>query len=205
MTDSIAVPTLPEIIAATASPRRHALLRSMGVRFRAWNTGSEERCDPHDPVKTSLRNALEKHSAAFAAFGASEWILAADTVVFFNGTVLGKPASLEEAEAMLLSYSGRTQTVFTSIAVSPPQSPTQTFTAASSVSFRSYGAAEVARCISQVNPMDKAGAYDLSDSSRELIASCSGSFSNIAGLPCELLGEWLAAHGYFKREGSLYA
>ncbi|MCL1909916.1 MAG: Maf family protein, partial [Kiritimatiellaeota bacterium] len=103
-------------IAATASARRHKILRELGVDFEVFVTHCEETHDEFDAVGTVVANALAKHREAAEHFP-DAWIIAADTVVEFEGRCIGKPVDYDDARRMLMAFSGKRQTVFTAVAM----------------------------------------------------------------------------------------
>jgi len=186
---------MPLFIAATASPRRHRILAGLGVSFTRFEPHCDEMHDPDDPVRTVETNALTKH-AVCARIHPDAWILAADTVVEFDGRCLGKPADAADARRMLLAYAGRTQQVFTAVALAEPGQAPDVRVVASTVTFKSYDSRVVDAYLEKARPFDRAGAYDIDAYGDMLIASHAGSLTNIMGLPEETVSDWLRAHAY---------
>lgn len=184
-----------DLIAATVSPRRHAILSSLGIEFSVFKPETEEINDPLDAVRTVSVNALAKHAACAGRYP-DAWILAADTIVEFEGRAVGKPIDPGDAHRMLLSFSGKPQTVLTAVAMSTPGHEPELRVAASSVVFRKYGPGTVAEYLKKANTCDRAGAYDIDTCGDILVASYSGSYTNIMGLPAEVVSDWLCAHGF---------
>lgn len=182
-------------IAATGSPRRHKILNQLGVVFTVFYPKSQEIHYRDDPVRTVSTNALAKHTECAKQFPES-WILAADTVVEFEGCCLGKPTDPPDARRMLLSYSGKPQTVFTAVALSSPQQAPDLRIVASAVQFKPYNADVVEAYLTRAHPYDRAGAYDIDAYGDMLIAAYTGSITNIMGLPAESVSDWLRAHAY---------
>ena len=117
-------------------------------------------------------------------------ILAADTLVWFEGRLVGKPRDEEEAARFLRAFSGRTQTVFTAVAFSRPADAKPTVRIeATAVRFKELTDAEIADYIRVVHPLDRAGAYDAADYGDRVIAEVVGSFTNVVGLPMETVRE----------------
>ncbi len=148
-----------------------------------------------DPAGTVGVNARRKALSVHAAYPHAA-IIAADTVVCFEGHVLGKPRDLEEARAWLLAYSGKTQTVYTAVALFYPgaQEPSLRIEA-TSLQFKEYDARTVDAYLALVRPLDRAGAYDVNERGDLLIAGRIGSYSNVMGLPRGVVRDWLVAHG----------
>lgn len=185
----------PAFIAATVSPRRHVILKDLGVEFTVFKPDTPEINDTIDAVHTVSVNALAKHAAA-AALHPDAWILAADTIVEFEGRAVGKPTDRGDAHRMLLAFSGKPQTVLTAVAMSTPRHGPDLRIAASSVVFRKYGPGTVAEYLKKADTCDRAGAYDIATCSDMIVASYTGSYTNIMGLPAEVVSDWLRANGF---------
>ncbi len=184
----------PPLILASASPRRQAILRSLGVAFHVATPPCEEMHDANAPAVTVMENAYRKAIAAQRLFPKSG-IIAADTLVAFRGKALGKPASEAEGKAWLRAYAGEQQQVYTAVAFCLPEVEAVTrFTEVSALTFRQYDEATVERYWALVNPIDRAGAYDINAYGDLLIEKYTGSYTNIMGLPRELVRQWLLAH-----------
>lgn len=162
---------------ASQSPRRARILSDLGVTFDVVKTDAPEVSIPHDPERTVLENARRK----LAACGRVP-ALAADTIVWFNGRIYGKPADLEEAKAFLRELSGQTHVVFTGIAYDDGTG-VRTACARSDVTFRVLDEAQIADYVARVHPTDRAGAYDIDESGDRIVASYTGEYENIMGLP----------------------
>ena len=102
------------IILASGSPRRAKILKELGVDFDIVKTNAAEVCYAADPERTVRENALLK-GAAVRVQGRSR-VLSADTIVWYNGQIYGKPHDLDEARAFLHELSGRVHSVFTGVA-----------------------------------------------------------------------------------------
>jgi len=166
---------------ASQSPRRARILAGLGVEFDVLKTDAPEQTRPDDPEGTVIGNARAK----LAACGRVP-ALAADTIVWFAGKIYGKPRDLDEAKAFLRELSGRTHAVFTGLAYSDGKK-TETACERSDVTFRNLSEAEIEEYVARVHPTDRAGAYDIDESGDLIVASYSGSYENIMGLPVEPL------------------
>lgn len=111
-----------------------------------------------------------------------EVVLAADTVVVWDGRILGKPRHADEAASMLAELSGRTHEVVTGIAVHRG-STHRTDTVRTRVTFRSLSVADIAWYVSTREPHDKAGAYGLQGAGAVLVERIEGCDTNVIGLP----------------------
>lgn len=184
----------PTLILASASPRRQAILHSIGFPFEVHLPSCSEVCYPDDPVATVGKNASRKARSVQVRYPRAT-IIAADTVVAFNGKVLGKPRSYAEAQAWLLAYSGKVQHVYTAVAFAQPgRMDPEVRIEVSSLRFKDYGSAVVEEYLDRVKPFDRAGAYDINELGDLLIADRVGSYSNVMGLPQGVVADWLIAH-----------
>ena len=110
------------LVLGSASPRRSKILQTLGCAFEVCAVDADEIHDSADPVHTVVTNAAEKYRACRARCPAAA-IIAADTLVWFEGRLIGKPADLEQAAAFLRAFSGRTQIVYTGVALGLPGAP----------------------------------------------------------------------------------
>lgn len=174
---------MKKIILASGSPRRAKILEEQGIAFDIVKTDAAEVCYPHDPERTVRENALLKGAAAQER-GYSR-VLSADTIVWFNGRIYGKPKDLTEAKAFLHELSGNVHSVFTGVAFDGAVQVCR-----SDVRFRDLSDALIEDYVARVKPTDRAGAYDIDESGDLLIAGWTGSYENIMGLPLEPLRAW---------------
>ena len=185
-----------DIILASKSPRRRALLEQMGVRdFRIVTPDIDEHMDRDLPPAELVRQiSLEKAQAVAAQADSNTVVIAADTVVALDGVVLGKPADKEEAFRMLSLLSGNRHQVYTGLAVLRGE---QVFSQweETAVTFRSLTAEEIEAYIATGEPMDKAGAYGIQGYGALFIQGISGDYYNVMGLPVCRLGQILGQLG----------
>ena len=169
-----------KIVLASGSPRRAKILEKLGVDFEVLKTDAPEVSYPHDPERTVRENALAKGAAAKGGH-----VLSADTIVWFDNRIYGKPRDLEEAKAFLRELSGNVHTVFTGVAFDGDVKVVR-----SDVKFRTLSEAMIEEYVARVKPTDRAGAYDIDESGDLIVESYTGSYENIMGLPVEPLKEW---------------
>jgi septum formation protein len=182
------------LILASASPRRAELLRQLGLAF---TVKASDAAEIHDPELTAWEvaqvNAYRK-ARAVAKKHPDVTVLGADTLVYLDTSLLGKPDDLEEAYKMLEHLQGRTHHVVTAVCLMHlRQRRHKVFAEATAVTFRPLGAVEIRRYLTRVNPLDKAGAYAIQEQGDLLVESIAGSYTNVVGLPVERLREELAA------------
>lgn len=182
------------LVVGSASPRRHKLLRQLGLSFDVLATDASEIHDESDPVGTVVHNALAKMSAC-RRLRPETCLLTADTLVLFAGRLIGKPRDLDEAAEFLRAFSGRTQTVYTAVALALPDFEPEIRVEASAVHFRPLDEATIQEYLQRTRPLDRAGAYDIDENGELLISGFGGSYSNIMGLPVETVADWFVARG----------
>lgn len=172
------------LILASASPRRAELLRSLGVEFQSIPTPVEECHDVSWGLASLVLHNARAKALATAASHPQSVILGADTLVWLDETPLGKPKDLEEARQMLHLLSGRTHQVATGVhLVRLHLRQHVAFHEVSYVRFRQLNDATITTYLSQVNTLDKAGAYALQEHGDILVESVEGSRTNVIGLP----------------------
>jgi septum formation protein len=123
-------------------------------------------------------------------------VLGADTLVFLDDEILGKPANFDEAQRMLERLQGRTHQVVTGVNLIHLRAHRErSFAVSTSVTFRPLTAGEIRAYFARVNPLDKAGAYAIQEQGGLIVEKVSGSYSNVVGLPVEQVCEELALWG----------
>ncbi len=185
----------PTVILGSKSPRRAKVLHELGCKFEVCAIDTQEEHDRDDPVETVITNAGAKLLACRARHPKAA-IITADTLVWFNGQLIGKPGDMEEAAALLRMFSGNTQIVYTAVALSMPhvQEEPEMRVEASSVRFKPLAECVIQEYLARTRPLDRAGAYDIDESGELLIASWHGSRTNIMGLPAAPVRDWLRAN-----------
>ena len=175
---------------ASASPRRRRMLEMMQVEFSTCAAGEEpEDANGMKPESFALRAARHKASVVSGRYP-DDWVLAADTVVDLDGSLLGKPKDRADAESMLRRLSGRTHRVVTAVQLLAPGSERFAhLVSVSHVTFHRLDDRWVRWYAGTEEPLDKAGAYGIQGRGGALVKSVRGSYTNVVGLP---LGETLA-------------
>lgn len=169
---------------ASQSPRRAKILEAQGVAFEVVKTDAPEISLDAEPERTVLENAVAKAKAC-----GREPALAADTIVWLDGKIYGKPKDAETAKRYLGELSGRTHTVFTGVAYAAGGG-IRTTCGKSRVRFKELSEGEIEAYIVKANPLDRAGAYDIDENGGDLIAGYEGEYENIMGLPVAALREF---------------
>jgi nucleoside triphosphate pyrophosphatase len=189
---------MSRLILASSSPRRIQLLRESNFEPLVVSPEIDElSCDFFTPSELALFNANRK-AAAVAIRHPEKVVLAADTIVALGPEVFGKPRDFDDARRMLKELVGRTHVVITGVALIQPSERKAVLQAQqTSVKFRSLAEAEIDRYLETICPLDKAGAYAAQDSPDLIIERVDGSFTNVIGLPMELVVPLLKAAGIY--------
>ncbi len=182
----------PLIYLASASPRRHEILLQMGIRHQVLDVpapaGEDEPQLPNEaPDHYVRRTAKDKavravHWLQHAAGKPDGPILAADTTVILNNEVLGKPADLQQAQAMLRRLSGHTHQVHTAIVLAN-QGQFLEDVSITDVQVKTLNQYEIDAYCATGEPMGKAGSYGIQGAAAFFIEHISGSYSGVMGLP----------------------
>jgi len=185
---------LPPLILASASPRRAELLRNLKLEFKVIPSDATEVFDGQlSPHELCQLNAHRK-TRAVAKKNPDALVLGADTLVFLGREIFGKPRDLAGAERMLSRLQGQTHQVVTGVCLMHLRAHREKiFAVGTDVTFHPLDAEQIREYLSQINPLDKAGAYAIQEHGEKIVAEISGSYSNVVGLPVEKLGEELAA------------
>ncbi len=183
------------LILASASPRRRELLAQCGIEFEVISADDPEPLrEAAEDTLAFVRRAAEAKASQVARRHPRRLVLGADTIVVVDDEVLGKPADAQDAAAMLRRLSGREHCVHTGVALlsaAGDEIDIDSRTATSRVTFRLLSDAEIQAYVATGEPMDKAGAYGIQGLGGRLVARFQGSFTNIVGLPMELVRQML--------------
>lgn len=182
------------LILASSSPRRLELLRSRGFEFNVVEPNVDESLrEGESPEQTATRLALSKARAVAERVDPGSCVLAADTIVVIDDTMLGKPTDPEDATRMLVRLGGRTHRVITGYAALVAGSSAQTVAGGSiesgvevsRVQMRPIRCEEARAYVAGGEPLDKAGAYAVQGEGGRFVERIVGSRSNVIGLPLE--------------------
>ena len=174
-----------QLILASASPRRKALLSLFGLPFVVRAADIDETMDFSKPPFDEVAR-VSRAKALAVAREEDDAVVAADTIVVCDGRVLGKPHSREEAIAMLSLLSGRDHQVMTGCTVLRG-SQIETFTEVTDLHFRPLNQREIETYVASGEPMDKAGAYGIQGGAALFCERIAGDYYNVMGLPvCRL-------------------
>ncbi len=181
-----------QVILASASPRRLALLEQIGLEVQVCPADFAEVSGDALAAETVVKaNAEGKCQAVVAQLGDEKPVIAADTVVVAAGKILGKPKNAQEAVAMLQLLSGKEHRVLTGLAVSYAGRHSVEVVA-TRVFFRELSLQEIEAYVATGEPLDKAGAYGIQGRGAVLVNKIDGCYNNVVGLPLTRLYLMLA-------------
>lgn len=171
----------PKIILASNSPRRKTILEKVGYEFEVYpssvNEDSDEK-DPHLFTKTLSQRKAREVSNKFP----DHIIIAADTIVFLENNILGKPVTFNDAYKMLEDLSGKKHLVVTGVTVIY-KNKQLTFSEEASVFLNKIPKQKIIDYINFAEPYDYAGGYSIEDLPKEHIDEIRGEINTILGLP----------------------
>jgi septum formation protein len=184
------------LLLASNSPRRRELLACAGLKFETASPDVAERFDGDLTLRElTAWNAVRK-GLSVARRHPRQVVLAADTLVAMQGTIIGKPRDLADAASILRRLSGQVHEVCSSVFVCHfARGRSIMFHEISRVRFRRLHQAQIESYLAKVNPLDKAGAYAAQGHGAEIIEEIEGSYTNVVGLPMEQTMEVLAQFG----------
>ena len=185
------------VILASNSPRRRELLGGLGIDFEVRTLSGIDESYPsslkgeHIPMFISGKKA-EAYKCTMAD---DEMIITADTIVYYNGKVLGKPKDRDEAILMLRELSGHAHEVITGVSIVTKERTVQ-FASTSKVYFAELTEEEITYYVDTFQPYDKAGAYGIQEWIGYVAVTCiEGSYFNVMGLPIQRLYTELKKYG----------
>ncbi len=185
-----------ELVLASGSPRRIAILRRAGLRFRVVPSGVDERPGQKLGALRFVAWAAAAKAAAISARMRDAVVIGADTEVVLEGRIFGKPRDAREARDFLQALSGRTHQVYTAVHVIDGRSGRHVQgTSRTHVTMRELSAREIAKYSRSGEAQDKAGAYAIQGEGRRLVDSIRGPYDNVVGMPMRLLARLLGEIG----------
>ena len=177
------------IILGSQSPRRQELLHGLDVNFTVNVIAGLEENYPAtlQGEEIPMFLAQQKAEAYLNSLTPKDMLITADTIVWLDGIVYGKPKDEADAKKMLRALSGKTHDVITGVCVTTTERQ-ETFAAVSKVTFASFSDDEINYYIEQYRPMDKAGSYGVQEWIGYIgVERIDGSFYNVMGLPVQRL------------------
>ncbi len=178
-----------KVILASASPRRRELLAQIGMDFKVIISKADENISEPAPEQLVMKLSDIKAMAVYEEHGIEDEatiILGADTVVAFDGKVLGKPKDTQQAKEMLSMLSDNTHQVFTGVTILYKKQgglKSETFYDKTTVYTYPISDKEIDQYIMTGEPMDKAGSYGIQGIGAKFIKKIDGDYNNVVGLP----------------------
>jgi septum formation protein len=177
------------VILASQSPRRIELLKTIIENFLIIPSNTDEVCDINlSPEENAIMLGRNK-ATCVAKHHPNSLVIGADTMVVFKKKILGKPTDIENARQILRQLSGQEHEVITGITL--VHSQILSAYQISRVRMKNLNSKDINSYVESGEPMDKAGAYAIQGEGSFLVESYSGSYTNIIGLPMELLANLL--------------
>lgn len=181
-----------KIVLASASPRRREILSNLGLSFEVITSDAEEKTDTELPPYMIVQELAMLKGTDVAKKVADAVVISADTIVWLDGMMLGKPSDEANARKMLKMLSGKTHEVYTGVCVTHSKSGKSVSDyEVTKVNFRSLSDEEIDGYIKTGEPMDKAGAYGIQSKGCLLVDSIEGDYLNVVGLPAVKLSKIL--------------
>ena len=187
-------------ILASASPRRKEILLNLGLDFTVVTSDADEESDIRDPEELTMElarrkgQAVAEHLSGIGKLDENTVIISADTVVFCDGEILGKPRDKADAEKMIRMLSGKTHTVTSGVALIY-KGKTVSAVSTTEVTFDTLTEEFIDRYINSPEPYDKAGGYAVQGKAAEVISKINGCYFSVVGLPVNCLCRLAAENG----------
>jgi septum formation protein len=182
------------LILASGSPRRRELLAALGWPFTVCVPQVDEGLLPGEGAEVACERLARTKGRSVASLFPSSWVVAADTLVVVDGTVLGKPRTDRSSLEMLRMLQGRSHWVLTGVAVCAA-GRTESAVERTRVTFRPLSEEDMAAYVESGEGDDKAGAYAIQGLGSLMVSSIEGDYFNVVGLPMCRLGRIFEALG----------
>lgn len=186
---------MSELILASSSPRRREILSLVYPSFQIITKDVDETVDPKLPPVEIVMNLAERKAKGVAEEYPDAFVVGADTIVYLDGSILGKPKDAEDAEQMLSRLSGTTHSVFTGVAICY-KGKVDTFYERTDVTFWELTDDEISEYIKTGEPLDKAGSYGIQGIGATLVKEIHGDYYTVVGLPIAKLYRHLKKMGF---------
>jgi septum formation protein len=180
---------VPDLILASASPRRSAILSQLGIDHQVHASSIDEIPRAGERPGAQAERLAREKALQVAMERTGGRVLAGDTVVALGDEVLGKPRDAEEAAGILLRLAGREHRVLSALALRLPGAPARIRSGVqvTRVRFRTFDESTARAYVATGEPMDKAGAYGIQGLGAALVEEIEGDYSGVVGLPVPLL------------------
>jgi septum formation protein len=190
------------LVLASASPRRHELLRNAGIEFVVHPANVPEIPKDGELARAFAERMAREKALAVLAQRPNDVVLGADTVVVVDGEILGKPRDPADAARMLRMLSGRKHVVITGVCLAGNRlsgateaAPYSVCSETTTVTMGMLSEGDIASYVASDEPGDKAGAYAIQGMASRWISGIDGDYFNVVGLPVALVWRMLKEHG----------
>jgi len=181
-----------KIILASASPRRKEILNNLGMSFEVICSDAEEKVDAELPPHIIVQELAMLKGTDVASKTHDAIVISADTIVYFDKRILGKPTDEISAKKMLEMLSGKVHEVYTGVCVTDSVSGKSISDyEVTKVKFKNLTQEEIDRYIKTGEPMDKAGSYGIQGKGSLFVEKIDGDYFNVVGLPAVKLAKLL--------------
>lgn len=181
-----------KIVLASASPRRKEILENLGIDFEIICSSAEENVDTELPPHIIVQELAMLKGADVASKINNAVIISADTIVWYDEVMLGKPTDKNNAKKMLKMLSGNIHEVYTGVCVTDSKSGKSISDfEVTKVKFKNLSDEEIENYINTGEPMDKAGGYGIQGKGCLLVEKIEGDYLNVVGLPAVKLAKIL--------------
>jgi len=186
-----------QLVLASSSPRRQALLALLGLSFEVYPSEFHEHLTAGlSPIEQVRRFALEKARSVVLARPRA-LVLGSDTVIDLDSRLLGKPVDLADARTMLTRLAGRSHHVYTAVALCDYEQNIESVKVATAeVRMKADDGQIYERYLATEESMDKAGAYAIQGNGGDLVERIDGDYTTVVGFPLKLVAHLLRSTGY---------
>lgn len=191
---------MARLILASSSPRRKDILKLVHQSFEIIVSNADESVSRSLSPEEIVMSLAKKKANAVAQNNQDAYVIGADTIVYFNRQILGKPADAREAKEMLSMLSGNTHSVYTGTTVIHGNKE-ETFYEKTDVTFWKLTEEEIEQYIHTGEPFDKAGSYGIQGYGATLVRAIHGDFFSVVGLPIAKLYRTLQKMGFREENG----
>ncbi|MBI04395.1 MAG: septum formation protein Maf [Pelagibacteraceae bacterium] len=174
----------PLVVLASKSPRRETILKKIGLKFEIIPSNILEKINPEISPKKLAEFLSQEKAEKVSENNRNKIIIGADTIVYLDKVILGKPRNKDESYRMLKSLSGKTHNVITGVSIIHKNKGVQeTFSQITKVTVRNIPSNELLYYIDNYSTLDKAGGYGIQDWFSVWIKKIDGCYYNVMGLP----------------------
>ncbi len=186
---------MPNLILASSSPRRKELLENLHLNFHIYSSDIDESFEPGTSPEEVVMGLAERKARAVFSKHPNDFIIGSDTVVVFDGAILGKPTGHEEAVGMLRLLSGQAHEVYTGVSIISPGNEVRFFEK-TKVHFWELTDREIEYYVNSGEPFDKAGGYGIQGLGSMLVKKIDGDYFAVMGLPVSMTVRELRKAGW---------